>query len=333
MIFGEVPLTEAEGAILAHSVKVGTKRVRKGRVLAHDDLEAMVDAGVERVVVARLEIGDVHEDTAARRLADALMGGNPDGLGLKASAAATGRVNLFSEVKGVAEVSVARINAVNAINPMITIATVPEWQRMDRGGMVATIKIIPYSVPEDALARAEIAIKGALRIRPATIASAHLVQTRTGADDGEKGHQALQSRLAALDVPMSKEIVDHDEAAIAAALTRSEADLLLILTGSATSDLRDTAPEGVRRAGGKVHHYGMPVDPGNLLFLGDVRGTPVIGLPGCARSPALNGADWVLERTVCGIDVTPQDIAGMGVGGLLKDIPSRPLPRTKITSD
>ena len=67
----------------------------------------------------------------------------------------------------------------------------------------------------------------------------------------------------------------------------------------------------------------MPVDPGNLLFLGSLKGTPVIGLPGCVRSPALNGADWVMERLICGVPVTARDIAEMGVGGLLKEIPTR----------
>jgi molybdenum cofactor cytidylyltransferase len=122
-------------------------------------------------------------------------------------------------------------------------------------------------------------------------------------------------------------MVDHDAQAIATALKSADAPLICILTGSATSDLHDTAPEGLRRAGGTVAHFGMPVDPGNLLFLGHLGDRPVIGLPGCARSPALNGADWVLERLICGVTVTPADIAAMGVGGLLKEIPSRPRPR------
>ena len=67
----------------------------------------------------------------------------------------------------------------------------------------------------------------------------------------------------------------------------------------------------------------MPVDPGNLLFLGDLTGCPVIGLPGCARSPALNGADYVLARVAAGIAVSDDDIAGMAIGGLLKEIPQR----------
>ena len=101
---------------------------------------------------------------------------------------------------------------------------------------------------------------------------------------------------------------------------------MLILTGSATSDTRDTAPEALRRAGGQVERFGIPVDPGNLLFLADISGKPVVGLPGCARSPALNGVDWVLERLSAGIPVTGEDIAAMGVGGLLKEMQGRPQP-------
>ena len=85
----------------------------------------------------------------------------------------------------------------------------------------------------------------------------------------------------------------------------------------------------LRAAGGEVTRFGMPVDPGNLLFIGRLQGAEVIGLPGCARSMALNGADWVLSRLACGLAVTSADIAGMGVGGLLKEVPSRPMPRTR----
>jgi len=71
----------------------------------------------------------------------------------------------------------------------------------------------------------------------------------------------------------------------------------------------------------------MPVDPGNLLLLGRVGRTPAIGLPGCARSPKINGFDWVLQRLCAGVTVTSADITTMGVGGLLKEIPTRPQPR------
>ncbi|MDZ7713238.1 MAG: NTP transferase domain-containing protein [Rhodovibrio sp.] len=71
----------------------------------------------------------------------------------------------------------------------------------------------------------------------------------------------------------------------------------------------------------------MPVDPGQLLVLAEMDGVPVLALPGSARSPRVGGNDWVLWRLMAGLEVTREDIMRMGAGGLLKEIPTRPLPR------
>lgn len=324
MKFGPVPLDQAEGAILAHSVAIAGGRLRKGRVLTSADLEALRVAGVLEPTVARLEPGDIGEDAAAERLACALVP-DPARAGLRLGKAATGRVNIHAEAPGVIEVLADRIDALNALHPMITVATVPRWQRTHPRGMVATVKIIAYAVPEAALEAACLAGQGALRLRPVTCATADLIQTDTdGTEDGVKGHRVTAERLERLDVTLGPvTVVPHRIDALAERISASTAEAILILTGSATSDLHDVAPEALRRAGGEVTHFGMPVDPGNLLFFGRLGDRPVIGLPGCARAPALNGADWVLERLLCGVPVTSRDIAGMGVGGLLKEIPQR----------
>jgi molybdenum cofactor cytidylyltransferase len=196
---------------------------------------------------------------------------------------------------------------------------------------VATVKIISYAVADDALVRAEAAARGAIRVRPVILDSAGLILTEVPGMDprlAAKGRRSVEARLAALGMRLAGVAsVPHEVAAMAAVLPGLPGDLVLILTGSATSDLHDTGPEAVRRAGGTVTRFGMPVDPGNLLFLGALADRPVIGLPGCARSPALNGADWVLERLACGLTVGAEDIAAMGVGGLLKESPTRPQPR------
>lgn len=324
MKFGAVPLDEAEGAVLAHSVALDKGRLRKGRVLCVEDLDKLRGAGLDEVIAARLEPGDIGEDAAAARLAQALVP-DPDRAGLKIGKAATGRVNLHAEAPGVVEVLAGRIHALNALHPMITVATVPEWQRVAAGGMVATVKIISYAVPEAALEAACLAGQAGLRLRPVVCRTAQLIQTTVdGSETGDKGQKVTQDRLDRLGVQIGpQQVVPHRVGPLADAVAATDADAVLILTGSATSDLHDVAPEAVRRAGGSVTHFGMPVDPGNLLFYGEQAGRPVIGLPGCARAPALNGADWVLERLLCGVPVTPQDIAGMGVGGLLKEIPAR----------
>lgn len=328
MKFGPVPLHEAEGAILAHSVAAGHKKLRKGVMLTAEHLALMSDAGVTEVSVARLGPEDVHEDDAARVLAAALVP-DPDAAHLRVTDPFTGRVNLIARAKGVALLDVAALEAFNAVHPMITIATVPPLQQMDVGGMVATIKIISYGVAGADVAAAAEAARDSLRIAPPVLASAGLVITDIpGGPSNEKGQRVIEDRVAALGMEMAEvRVVPHRIDALSTALTELSGDLALILTGSATSDLHDVAPEAVRAAGGTVDRFGMPVDPGNLLFLGRQGARPVIGLPGCARSPALNGADWVLSRVACGIDVTARDIAAMGVGGLLKEIPSRPQPR------
>ena len=324
MKFGPVPLDQAEGAVLAHSVALEKGRLRKGRILSAEDVLALRAIGRTEIMAARMDAGDLGEDDAAARLARALVP-DPRHAGLRIGKATTGRVNLHAEAPGVVEVLADRIHALNALHPMITVATVPPWQRMATGGMVATVKIISYAVPEAALEAACLAGQAALRLRPVVCRSAHLIQTSVdGGESGDKGQAVTKERLERLGVAIGpQQVVPHRTAPLAKAIATTDAEAILILTGSATSDLYDIAPPALREAGGRVTHFGMPVDPGNLLFFGELNGRPVIGLPGCARSPALNGADWVLERLMCGVAVSPQDIAAMGVGGLLKEIPAR----------
>ena len=327
MEFGPVPLSQALGAVLAHSVPLPAGRLRKGKALDADDLAALAGAGHATVIAARLAPTDLDEDAAALTLAQALVAG---AAGLELQAVGTGRVNVRATAAGLARIDAARVHALNAADPAITLATVPEWQRMAPGDMLATVKIIAYGVDSAAVSRACEGGGGALSLALPVIRDAVLIETLTGARPGDKGHRVTQERLLRLGVNLGPEVlVPHDETAIAQALRDNPAGLALILTASATSDLRDVAPSALRRAGGRVEHFGMPVDPGNLLFLGDLDGRPVVGLPGCARSPALNGADWVLERLICGIPVGADDIRRMGVGGLLKEIPTRPRPRDR----
>ncbi len=330
MRFGPVHVAEAKGAVLAHSVSVGGARFKKGRVLTEADVAALAAGGLAEVVVARPELGDLSEDAAAVAVAAALVP-HPDALGVTVSAPFTGRVNLFAAAPGLIRVDRAAVDALNAVDPAITLATVPDWARVTARQMVATVKIIPYAVPGAVVARALEGLAGAVRVTPFRAGRAHLILTRTpGMKESllAKGAEVVAARLRGIGLEMTEPVVvAHEMAAVAEALGALEDGMVLILGGSATSDAADVCPAAVLAAGGRLIRFGMPVDPGNLLFLGEQGGRRVVGLPGCARSPALNGADWVLERLAAGFDVTDADIAGMGVGGLLKEIPIRPQPR------
>ncbi|NOD75248.1 MULTISPECIES: molybdopterin-binding protein [unclassified Ruegeria] len=330
MRFGPVPVAQAEGAILAHSVTAGGRKLRKGLALQPEHIVQLTQAGLSEVIVAQLDTGDCHEDEAARNLAAALA---PDAAAanLRVTEAFTGRVNLLADGPGVAVLDVAALERFNQVNPMITVATVPQHQQMGPGGMVATIKVISYAVPAEDVQRAAGLAQGAIRLaRPVHQTAGLIVTDIPGGPSNEKGIAAIRGRVELLDMNLCDvQIVPHRVEALAEAVSQSDGDVLMILTGSATSDTEDVAPSAVRLAGGQVDRFGMPVDPGNLLFLGALQDRPVIGLPGCARSPALNGADWVLSRIACGIETRGADIAAMGVGGLLKEIPTRPQPRAK----
>jgi molybdenum cofactor cytidylyltransferase len=327
MKFGPVPVQDALGAIAAHAVRVGDVSISKGAAITAEDIAALDAAGVAQITVAQLGKDDLHEDAAATALANALVP-DPSAVNLRLTKAATGRVNVYAEAEGIVQLVPAAIAAFNAVDPMITVATVPAHHRLAKGGMVATIKVISYAVPQ-AHVDGACATDARLALATGQVGTVTLIETTTdGTDPAPKGRAALEGRVAPLGAALTERIVvPHDVAALAQAIQDAPGDMICILTASATSDSHDVAPSALRHAGGRVLRFGMPVDPGNLLFIADLRSKPVIGLPGCARSPALNGADWVLNRILCGVPVTSADIAAMGVGGLLKEIPTRPRPR------
>ncbi|MEM8824417.1 MAG: molybdopterin-binding protein [Pseudomonadota bacterium] len=308
--------------MLAHSLATADGRLRKGTRIDDKVVERLQAAGYSDVIACKPEDGDLPEDEAAAQVAAALA---TDGIEMRAPF--TGRCNLHATAPGVLEVSTAKIDALNRLTDDVTVATLPEWQRVTAGMMVATVKIISFFANERAFAERLEAADGALRLHRPVVDEADLIVTKL--DGAPEKIAPVLARLDRLGVSHRVIEVPHEAAALADALRQGRAPLRLILTASATSDRRDVGPAALVAAGGVLTRFGMPVDPGNLLFLGDLGDTKVIGLPGCARSPALNGADWILERIVCGLAVSHGEIAGMGVGGLLNEIPTRPQPREK----
>jgi molybdenum cofactor cytidylyltransferase len=334
--FGEVPVAEAEGAILAHSLKLGTTALKKARVLSRADVELIAASGVSAVTVARLDPGDVGEDQAAERVAAAAIGA-----GISLGAPFTGRANLFAEARGLLVFDRERIDRLNLVDEAITIGTLPPFAVVEPKQMVATVKIIPFAASDDAVKQcAQVAMSEGplLWVAPFQPRSVGLVQTRLpGLKESilDKTRQVTEGRLAALGCRLVfEERCAHATNELASTIRDAFGhgiDILLIHGASAILDRRDVIPAAIVAAGGRVDHFGMPVDPGNLLLLGHVGERVVLGLPGCARSPKVNGFDWALERLVAGLPVGSAEIMRMGSGGLLAEIPSRPLPRAEAT--
>jgi molybdenum cofactor cytidylyltransferase len=332
MKFGAVPLGEALGATVVHSIRQDALVLKKGTLIGPSEVTALEAAGVSEIVVARLEPGDVSEDIAAAEIAAAIAGP-----GVHVDRAFTGRCNLFAEEAGVLVVDKDSIDRLNRIDEAITLATLPAFKPVVAGEMIATVKIIPFAVGaaqrDAALAIAESA-KPLVRVAPYRIRKIGVISTLLpglAPKVIDKTVKVMAERLAPTGAAIIAERrVAHDDIAVAQALDallKEGAELVVIFGASAIADRRDVIPAAIDAVGGTIEHFGMPVDPGNLLLVGQARGSVVLGAPGCARSPKENGFDWVLTRLLAGLAVSREDITSMGVGGLLMEIVTRPQPR------
>ena len=336
MLLEERAPRDAEGSVLAHAVALGRRRLSKGTALDAAAIAALADAGIDAVEVAVPEPGDVPEDEAARRCAAALVTADTN---VTADTAATGRTNLRAGVDGLFLARREGIDALNAIDPRLTVATLPDTVRVRERELVATVKVIPFFVPAALVERWERSARSAnsLHVAPWTgpwggkrIAHISTVLPGTKGSVLDKTRRALAARIDGTGAVLLEETrVPHERDVLATSIHEAvaslEADVVIVFGASAVTDAADVVPSAIERAGGGpgravVHRVGMPVDPGNLLVWGEVDGAIVIGAPGCARSPARNGFDWALDRALAGVN-EPDAIAGLGVGGLLKETP------------
>ncbi|TMK00379.1 MAG: 4-diphosphocytidyl-2C-methyl-D-erythritol kinase [Alphaproteobacteria bacterium] len=334
MKFGAVPVAKAEGGVAVHSIRQGGLVLKKGTLIGKDEIAALKAAGIEVIVVARTEPGDVPEDAAAAEIAAAVAGE-----GVHVERAFTGRANLFAETAGVLVVDKGAVDRLNKVDESITFATLAAYKPVVAGEMIATVKIIPFAVAEKARDAALAVAKAArplVRIAPYRIRKIGVVSTMLpglASKVIDKTLKVTQERLApAAATIVAERRVPHEQRALARAMEEvlgAGAELVIVFGASAIADRRDVIPAAVEAIGGRIEHFGMPVDPGNLLLIAQARGYPVVGAPGCARSPKENGFDWVLMRLLAGLDVPRAAITGMGVGGLLMEIVTRPQPRAE----
>jgi molybdenum cofactor cytidylyltransferase len=330
MKFGAVPVAEAIGGTAVHSIRQGDLVLKKGTRIGPAEAAALAGAGIGEIVVARLEPGDIGEDQAAAEIAAAVAGE-----GVRLDNAFTGRCNLFAAHAGVLVLERDGIDRLNRVDEAVTLATLPAFKPVVEGEMIATVKIIPFAVPGPARDTAWAqAARPFVRVAPYKIRKVGVVSTLLpglAPKVIEKTLKITAQRIAPAGAEiMSEKRVAHEQAALARAIEETfaaGAELVIVFGASAIADRRDVVPAALETAGGTIEHFGMPVDPGNLMLIGRMQGHPVLGAPGCARSPKENGFDWVLMRLLAGLPVTRADVTSMGVGGLLMEIVTRPQPR------
>lgn len=322
MIFGEFSLAECEGLLLAHSLRLPDRIMKKGRRLTSADIQVLSAAGIMRVNGARLGADDIDENTTAAAVAAALSGP-----GLATRAPQAGRCNLYAAGRGLVTVNADIIHRINRIDESITVATLPPLSAVRGGAIVATVKIIPLAVSrtliDACVAQAEQGI--AVRLLPFQRQRAALIVTEQTGEPARNYVAAVNSSRRRLEdlgshLGLVQRCAHRTEPVVAALHEALAAGCTLIMISGSTvpKDRADTVPAGIVAAGGEIVHFGMPVEPGNMLLLARLGAVPVIILPGCARSRRSNGLDWVLQRMLAGLPTGAEQIMAMGVGGLIR---------------
>ena len=332
MDFKEISLHQAENTILAHSLNLQKGKLKKGTVLSKEDLSELEENGYRSVMVAILSAEDIHEDIAAENLARVIAGDLVD-----VEKAITGRCNLRANKDGLLVIDKSSLDEINLIHESLTVATLEPFVPVYRGQLIATIKIIPYAVANLQLQACVTVAKNAnsiIRVASFNPKSVGFIQTTINGFKKnilDKTSRVLSQRLRRLNSNIVEEIhCQHDSDEVTKAikqLQESHVDMVIISGATAVADRNDVIPSAIVNFGGEIIHFGMPVDPGNLLLLGKCDEKYVLGMPGCARSPKFNGFDIVLDRLIADVSVTSRDIMQMGLGGLLKEISDRPQPR------
>jgi hypothetical protein len=313
------------GLVLAQDVRGEQGRVvlDKGRVLSESDVRALRDLRWSELHLLALEPGDLHEDPAGRRLAQAAAGSRV-GVGELSS----GAWPLVARERGILELSTAELARVNAIEDLV-VYTQPHRQIVLEGELVGRAKIVPFATAEANVREAEQVAGGSglLRVRPFLEKRVHaLVQESLDEPQLARFRRAFEDKLAFFGSTLAGvDVLPGSVAEVAQAFARAIAGgaQLIALAGSKPMDPFDLALQALGSVGARIESRGVPAHPGTLLWLAYLPAAagspevPAVGMPSCGLFSKATVFDLLLPRLLAGERLSRRDLAEYGAGGLL----------------
>ncbi len=341
MKFGPIPVSQAEGKILAHNITRGEQHraLRKGKKISAGDISTLLAAGCQTVYIAELESGDVEENNAAFQIARSAEADKsalavlPAVENLAIKGPGQGRASLVAQAGGVLWVDGARLDQVNNCEG-IAFATLPTGSIVSAGQTVATIKIIPYAIPAKVMDLALSILENSrplVQLRKFSIRQVGVIYSASpGARERiiKSFEQPIRHRVELYEAHVAASAYacltgENDEATLAETFRQQVsqgAEMIIVAGETSTMDGNDVVPRAVERAGGKVVCVGAPIEPGNLVMLAYLGEKPVLGVPGCIRSPRPTPVDRILAALLSGEKLQRSDITRMGHGGLWEGV-------------
>ena len=308
--------------VLTRDLSVGGQRWVKGRRLTADDLLALAAApAAPQVTVLLAEPGELHEDEAAIRLAKAVAGENLDARGPNQS-----RLDLVASAAGVVNVMVDELDRINRLDPL-EIFTVFDGQIVERGDLVASVKVAPHIVDGGIIAAA--ARLAGFGSQPVVWVAPFLprrvgvvVKETIRAQARAKFEASVRAKVEGLgskivEIVYVEDDADAVETAVARFTRGTEIADFILTAGSASTDPRDTFFAAIAALGGRVIRRGVPAHPGSMLWLARVGGTSILGLPTCGAYSKATAVDLLLPRLLAGEPASERTVAKLGHGGIL----------------
>lgn len=321
-----IPVEQAVGLPLAHDIteiipgKHKGPAFRRGHIIRQEDVAKLLDVGKANIYVMELEKDELHEEDAARRLAQAAAGGN-----LKFTDPSEGRINLVAAISGLLKVDAELLYRFNSLGDLM-MATLPGDRFVKEGTVVAGTRTIPVLVKESLVQQAEALCKERPIVNLLPMPARHVRLVVTGSEvftgrikDGFG--PIVSKKVGELGSSVdSVELSPDDPDVIAGHIKNAKqagADVILV-SGGMSVDPDDKTPEGIRRSGAKVETHGFPVLPGSMFVMAYLGDTPVMGLSGCVLHDPFTAFDALLPRLIAGEKISRDDIMKMGHGGLAK---------------
>jgi molybdenum cofactor cytidylyltransferase len=330
MFFGEVKTGSSLGGILSSSIEIYKNKnkikISKGTVISKKLIDLLLSNKVEHIECAKLDDDEIDENSAVHQISKKIITSKKSNI--KIQYPKNGRCNLVSSVDGIIIFQPNQLFYVNSVTNDIGIASLKAFSKVKKNQVVASIKAIPFGIKKNNVRDIINISKDCFKVLPFQKKNIHLIQTtnqNTRTKILEKTLEVTKDRLSSCGI---KKIIEkncsHEIKSICAQLQKSideDADIILIFGTSAISDINDIIPQSIIEINGTILRLGMPVEPGNLILLANIKNSKkhisIIGMPGCARSKKENGVDWILWRKLCDLKISSDDINHMGNGGLL----------------
>ena len=309
-----------EGLVLSQELRGDGGRTvfAKGHVIARDDVPMVLALPWDRLHAAAMEEGEVHEDAAGRRIAEAAAGA-----GIVVGPMSGGHWPLTARWRGILEVEVDALRRVNSIDGAC-VYTVFSGQVADTSEVIARAKITPFALPEVRVREVESvasAAGGLVRVRPfRPMRVGAVVRETLGEKAMARFRDALGEKVGWFGARLlDPRFVPSDPAAIAGAIEESVAagaDVIAI-AGTKAMDLLDPAFVALERLGAPIERHGVPAHPGSLFWLARYEGIAIVGVPTCGLFSQATVFDLLLPRILAGDSIGRAELADLGHGGLL----------------